>query len=66
MGQTLYADESQPAPRSLIMELRCDCPTPLCGAWNIYIGHDYIAMRAEASADGWRRADNKWLRGDHK
>lgn len=70
MGQKLAADESQPPPRSLIMELRCDCPkcflddaSPL--AYRMYIGHDYIEMRREATADGWRRADNRWLFGDH-
>lgn len=70
MGQKLYSDETQPPPRSLVMELRCDCMSCFLDdskalAYRLYIGHDYIVMRTESTKDGWRRSDNKWLFRDH-
>jgi hypothetical protein len=55
MGQQLCALAASPGT---IMLLSCDG----CGIdWGIYSGPDYIKMRDQAHADGWRRRNNQWF-----
>lgn len=68
MGQRLCSDEQAEPPRTLVMELRCDCGKCfgfLKQAYSVYVGHDYIVMRGEATAEGWKRSGARWLFKDH-
>lgn len=63
MGQKIYADELAPAPRVTVVELKCDCGE--CQAWRLYVCHDYIATRQQATNEGWGRRDNQWFFEGH-
>jgi len=65
VGQQILAKESWPPPRPLVVIVSCDGCKQV--DFQMYddanYGGDYIKLRQQMHADGWRRRNNNWYRG---